>query len=350
MKNFKIGRHEIGLGKSTFLVAEMSGNHGGKIEKAIEIIHAAKAAGADAIKLQTYTADTITLKSSKPDFKLPPGPWEDYSTLHDLYQEAYTPWEWHEQLFNEARKIGLDIFSSPFDHTAVDFLEQFNPTVYKLASPEITDIPLIAKMAQTGKPIIISSGIATLEDLELAVETLRANGCDKFIMLKCTTAYPSPLDEVNLRTMVDMAQKFDCFVGVSDHTLGTTVPLAATTLGASMIEKHFTITKAEETVDSFFSLDQEEFSQMVTQVRNVELCLGKVDYELSSKAKLNLGGRRSLYISKNMSKGDIITPQNVRSVRPSHGLHPKYYSQVLGKKVKCDLEIGDRLTLEAIEL
>lgn len=350
MKNFKIGNHEIGVGKSSFIVAEMSGNHGGSFEKAIEIIRSAKAAGADAIKLQTYTADTITLNCHKPDFKLPAGPWENYSTLHDLYREAHTPWEWHQELFEEARKIGLDIFSSPFDHSAVDFLETLNPTVYKLASPEITDIPLLKKIAQTGKPVIISTGVAGPEDIELAVQTLRTSGCEKFIILKCTTAYPSPLSEINLKTMKDLGERFDCFVGVSDHTLGNTVPLAAIALGASMIEKHFTINKNEKTVDSFFSLDQEEFTLMVKQIRDVELCLGSVNYELTPKAKQNIGGRRSLYVSKNIKKGETITPHNIRSVRPSYGLHPKYYDQVLGKRVNIDLEIGDRLSLEVVEI
>jgi pseudaminic acid synthase len=349
MKNFAIGKHKIGPAEKTFIVAEMSGNHDGNIEKAFAIIDAAKRTGADAVKLQTYTADTITLNCNKPDFKLPPGPWEDYSNLYSLYQKAYTPWEWHADLFSYARNLGMEIFSSPFDHTAVDFLEKLNPSVYKIASPEITDIPLIEKIARTGKPVILSTGIALLEDIELAVETLHKNGCDNFIVLQCTTAYPAPLSEVNLRTMVDMQKRFDCHVGVSDHTLGLTVPLAATALGASMIEKHFTINKEEETVDSFFSLNEEEFTALVKGVRDTELCLGKIDYELSPKAMVNLNGRRSLYISKDIKKGEIFTTENVRSVRPAKGLHPKYYSQILGKKANTDLELGDRMSLDVVE-
>lgn len=349
MNNFHIGRFEIGMGQPAFIVAEMSGNHGGDIKKALEIITAAKAVGADAVKLQTYTADTITLDCNKPDFKLPPGPWEDHANLYSLYKEAYTPWEWHEELFAHARSLGLEIFSSPFDHTAVDFLEKLNPCAYKLASPEITDIPLLEKMAKTGKPIIISTGIANLADIELAVETLRKNGCEKFIILKCTTAYPAPLEEVNLRTMVDMKNKFNCFVGLSDHTLGLTVPTVSVALGASMIEKHFTINKDEETVDSFFSLDQEEFTTMVKNVRDAEKCLGSIDYELTEKAKANIKGRRSLYISKDLKEGETLTLDNVRSVRPSYGLHPKHLSDVLGKKVNKDLEKGDRLSFDLIK-
>ncbi len=350
MKNFNIGRFKIGPEHPVFIVAEMSGNHGGDINKAFKIIAAAKEAGADAIKLQTYTPDTITLDCDKPDFKLPPGPWDSFATLHSLYKEAYTPWEWHAQLFEYARSLGLEIFSSPFDHTAVDFLETLNPSAYKLASPEITDIPLLEKMAKTGKPIILSTGIANFEDIELAVETMRKNNCEQFIILKCTTAYPAPLEEVNLKTMADTRERFNCFVGLSDHTLGIVVPAASVVLGAVLIEKHFTINKAEETVDSFFSLDQEEFSSLVKSVRETELCLGKINYELTDKAKVNLKGRRSLYISNDIKAGEKLSAENVRSVRPSHGLHPKYYNQILGKKVKRDLQKGDRLSLELIDL
>jgi N-acetylneuraminate synthase/pseudaminic acid synthase len=347
MKTFKIGKFEIGPEHKAFIIAEMSGNHDGAIEKAFAIIDAAKEAGADAVKLQTYTADTITLDCNKSDFRLPPGPWEDFSNLHTLYSKAYTPWEWHAELFEHARKIGLEIFSSPFDHTAVDFLEKLSPTAYKIASPEITDIPLIEKVARTGKPVILSTGVADLKDIELAVNSLRENNCERFVILKCTTAYPTPMSEVNLNTMLDMKNRFDCLVGVSDHTLGLTVPMAAAALGANVIEKHFAINK-EETVDSFFSLDVEEFTQMVNGVRETELCLGKIDYNLSPKANIN--GRRSLYISKDVKQGDIFTAENVRSVRPAMGLHPKYYSSILGKKAKVDLALGDRMSLDFVDV
>ena len=350
MKNLNIGKFEIGPGKKTFIIAEMSGNHDGDIKKAFAIIDAAKKSGADAVKLQTYTADTITLNCNKPDFIVPPGPWDNFANLHSLYKKASTPWEWHAELFEHARKIGLEVFSSPFDHTAVDFLQDLGAAAYKIASPEITDIPLIEKVARTGKPVILSTGIATLEDIELAVKTLRENNCDRFVILKCTTAYPTPTREVNLRTMLDMQKRFDCLVGVSDHTLGLTVPMAAVALGATIIEKHFTISKEEGTVDSFFSLDVNEFTQMVNGVRETELCLGKVDYIPSPKAKVNFNGRRSLYISKNIKKGEIFTPENVRSVRPALGLHPKHYSSILGKKAKVDLEVGDRMSLDVVDL
>ena len=247
---FSIGRRIVGDGHPTFIVAEMSANHGHSLEQAIEVIRAAHRAGADAIKLQTYTADTITLKSSKEDFLInKDSPWAEHKTLWDLYNQAYTPWEWHGQLFEEASSLGLEIFSSPFDHSAVDFLQQFDPPAYKIASPEITDIPLIEKVASTGKPVIISTGLANLDDIELAVNTLRDNGVNDIVLLKCTTAYPAPPDEANLLTIPDIKQRFNVLSGLSDHTLGSAVPIASVVLGASLVEKHFRLNDLDETVD-----------------------------------------------------------------------------------------------------
>lgn len=344
----KIGNSTIDDNSSAYIVAEMSANHGGNLEKALEIIGSAKKAGANAIKIQTYKAETITLNSSKEDFLLKEGPWKDRKNLFSLYEEAFTPWEWHKDLFQEAKRVGLDIFSSPFDFTAVDLLESLNTPAYKLASPEITDIPLIEYIAQTGKPIILSSGVATIEDLELAFETLHKKNCTDIILLKCTTAYPTPLNEVNLLTLPDMKRRFGCQVGISDHSAGLTVPIASIALGAKFIEKHFIIDRNMETADSFFSLDEAEFSNMVIEVRKVEECLGSVSYHLTPSAQKNIRGRRSLYASQSIKTGDIFTLENIRSVRPSFGLHPKHLKSLIGKKAKRDINFADRILLEDV--
>jgi len=350
MNSFTINKTQLGNDRPCYIIAEMSANHCGNFDKAIEIIHAAKECGADAVKLQTYRADTITLDCDNDDFRLPSGnAWESHNTLFSLYEKAYTPWEWHEALIAEGTKIGIDVFSSPFDISAVEYLENLNMPAYKIASPEITDIALIKSVARTGKPVILSTGLATYKDIELAVKTLIDNGCSDYALLKCTTAYPAPPEDINLRTIPDLAEKFNCLSGISDHSLGLGIAISAVTLGAKVIEKHFVLDKNEESVDSFFSLDPAEFKMMVTEVRTVEKALGKISYDLSPASKKNLLAKRSLYISKNVKKGDIITAENIQSVRPSYGLAPKYYEQVLGGRFTADFNKGTRLSLDIIE-
>lgn len=348
--DMRIGNHTLGPRHPTFIVAEMSGNHGGSLERALEIVRAAKRSGADAIKLQTYTADTITLKCDREDFLIPTGtPWEDHSTLWDLYDKAHTPWDWHETIFREARALGLEVFSSPFDESAVALLEQLGAPAYKIASPEITDIPLLERVARTGKPVIISTGISEHADIELALTTLRDAGASDIIVLKCTTAYPAPIEESNLRTISDMISRFGVLSGLSDHSIGTAAPVAAVALGASFIEKHFTLDDSKETVDSFFSSGEEEFTRMVQDIRLVEKALGCVSYAISPSALPSLRGRRSLYVSADIKAGEKITMHNIKSVRPSFGLHPKHYKKLLGRSAKCDLQLGDRLSWDVIE-
>lgn len=343
----QLGKHLVGEGHKTFIIAEMSGNHGGNIETALEIVRAAKEVGADAVKLQTYRPDTITLNSKKKDFLLPKdNPWSDSKNLYSLYEKAFTPWEWHKAIFEEAHRIGLTVFSSPFDCSAVDLLEDLNTPFYKIASPEITDIPLLEYVASKGKPVIISTGVAELEDIQLATKTLKEGGVKDIIILKCTSSYPAPPQSINLRTMVDMASRFNCLVGLSDHTLGTSVPVAAAVLGASVIEKHFILKKTDQSVDGFFSLDREEFKQMVEDVRTAELALGQVSYQLDDEGKKNFWGRRSLYVSKDISAGEKITSEHIKSVRPYFGLHPKFLRDILGKTACRNLEYGDRVQLE----
>jgi len=345
----KIGKNTLGSGCPTFVVAEMSGNHNGSLERALEIVRSAKRAGADAIKLQTYTADSITLKCDADDFRLPSdSPWTDHTTLWDLYDKAHTPWEWHADIFREARKLGIDVFSSPFDESAVDLLENLNVPAYKIASPEITHIPLLEKVARTGKPIVVSTGVADLNDIELALATLRKAGATDIILLKCTTAYPAPIEESNLLTISDMISRFGVLAGLSDHTIGTATAIASVALGASFIEKHFNLDDEQETVDSFFSSGEQEFTQMVQDIRLVEKSLGKRSYEITSTAKANLRGRRSLYISAPIKAGEVFTESNIKSVRPSFGLHPKYFKEVIGREAKCDLELGQRLSWDVI--
>ena len=350
MRKIKIGNRWIGKNCKTFIIAEMSANHGGSLEHALAIVEAASRSGADAVKLQTYRADTITLDCDKPDFLLPTdSPWAKSKNLFSLYQEAYTPWDWHEAIFKRIKALGMEYLSAPFDHSAVDLLAKLDVSAFKIASPEITDIPLIKKVAQQNKPVIISTGICNQDDINLAVTTLKENGCNDIIILKCTTAYPAPIEECNLLTMVDYTHKYNVLSGLSDHTLGTLVPTTAVALGASVIEKHFMLTKEDKSVDSFFSLDEKEFSQLVTRIRETEIILGSINYEISESAQKNIRGRRSLYVSKNIIKGEKLSEHNIKSVRPSFGLHPKYYEEVLGKKVKFSLGIGDRLSFDLIE-
>mgnify|MGYP003682106567 FL=1 len=334
---------------SVFIVAELSANHNGSFYTAIETIKAAKRAGADAIKLQTYTADTITLDSKTDDFLLKQGTLWEGKYLHDLYKEAYTPWEWHKQLFEVAKEEGLICFSSPFDLTAVDFLESLENPIYKIASFEISDIPLIKYVASKGKPIIISTGIASKEDIELAIATCKNEGNSQIALLKCTSSYPAPISEANLTMIKDFANKFNVIPGLSDHTLGLTAPIVAVTQGAKIIEKHFILDKSIGGPDASFSLDQKEFTQMVKAVREAELAIGKVDYKLTSKQLEGKNYCRSLYVSKDVKKDELITIKNVRSVRPGLGLHPKYLKDILGKKFSRHLKKGERMSLELIK-
>ena len=323
-----------------FIIAELSANHGGDINTAIETIRAAKRAGADAIKLQTYTADTLTLNSTKEDFIIKSGSIWDGKTYYELYQDAYTPWEWHKELYKTAKEEGLICFSSPLDKTAVDFLEELDTPIYKIPSFEITDVNLISYAASKLKPIILSTGIAEYEDIELAVRTCREAGNNDITLLKCTSSYPAPMEEVNLVMMLRFSKDFNVRVGVSDHTLGITVPVVATALGATVIEKHFILNKTIGSPDASFSLDEIEFTEMVQAVRNAEKALGKDSYELTEKQKLGKSFARSLYVAEDVKKGDIITEENVRSVRPGFGLHPKYFKDIIGKKASRDLEKG----------
>jgi pseudaminic acid synthase len=344
----KIGTFEINNNSKVFIIAELSANHNGSIEVALETIKAAKRAGADCIKLQTYTADTITLDSDKEDFKINGTIWEG-KNLHKLYQEAYTPWEWHQQLFDAAKAEGLICFSSPFDKTAVDFLESLNTPAYKIASFEITDIPLIEYVASKGKPIILSTGIATTEDIELALDACRRMGNNNIALLKCTSSYPAPIEEANMCMVKDLAERFGVISGLSDHTIGSTVPVVATCFGAKIIEKHFILDRAIGGPDASFSMNEAEFTVMVKAVRETELAIGKVDYTLTDKQSKGKDFSRSLYITEDVKKGEVFTEANVRSIRPGFGLHPKYLPQVLGKKAAADLEKGTRFNLELIK-
>lgn len=332
-----------------FIIAELSANHNGSIEVAIETIRAAKRAGADAIKLQTYTADTLTLDSNKADFIINSGSIWDGQKYYSLYHEAHTPWSWHKDLFDEAKKQGLICFSSPFDPTAVDLLEELGNPIYKIASFEITDIPLIKYVASKGKPMIISTGIATTDDIELALNTCKEEGNDHVSLLKCTSSYPAPMEEANLVMIRDLAQRYGVASGLSDHTLGSTAPVIAVTQGARIIEKHFILDKSIGGPDASFSLDEEEFSKMVKAVREAELALGRVDYTLTEKQQQGRKFSRSLYVVKNVKKGDVLSVDNVRSIRPGYGLHPKHLKTVLGKKFKRDIEAGERLSEDIIE-
>lgn len=329
-----------------FVIAELSANHNGSKQTAMDTIAAAKRTGADAIKLQTYTADTITLDSKTDDFKIKQGTIWDGQYLYDLYKEAYTPWEWHADLFAEAKRQGLICFSSPFDHTAVDLLESLQNPIYKIASLEITDIPLIKYAAKTMKPIIMSTGIATLEDITLAVNACREVGNNDITLLKCTSSYPAPLNEANLNMIGDLAKRFNVKVGISDHTLGIIAPIVAVSLGATVVEKHFIIDRSIGGADASFSLDEKEFTEMVKAVREAESAIGFSDYELTDKQIKARVFMRSLYAVEDIKAGEIVTMQNVRSIRPGYGLAPKYLDKIVGKKAKENLPKGTALKLE----
>jgi len=339
----KIGNFDLGE-DGVYIIAEMSANHNGSLQNALNTIREAKEIGANAIKLQTYTADTLTLNCKKDDFMINSGTLWDGKGLYELYQEAYTPWKWHNELFEYARSINIDIFSSPFDKTAVDFLEQFHPSAYKIASFEITDYELIRYTASKGRPMIISTGIATIDEIQDAVDICRSVGNDDIVLLKCTSAYPAALEDANLKMIPNLAETFGVMSGFSDHTLGITAPIVATTLGAKVIEKHFILDKSIGGADAGFSLDKKEFAQMIQAVRETEKLLGKVDYSMTEKKKKSRQFARSLYVSHDIKKGEVFTEENIRSVRPGYGMHPKYLKKILGKTAQKDYELGERFT------
>jgi len=340
----KIGNFDLEK-DGVYIIAELSANHNGNLQIALDSVKAAKEAGANAIKLQTYTADCMTLDSDKGDFVIKGGTLWDGKKLYDLYKEAYTPWEWHEELFKFAREIGIDIFSSPFSKEAVDFLEELNPPAYKIASFEITDYELVRYTASKGKPTIISTGIATMGEIQDAVDICREVGNKDVILLKCTSAYPAPLEEANLKMIPNLAETFGVASGFSDHTLGVTAPIVAVTLGAKVIEKHFILDKNIGGPDASFSLDINEFTQMVKAVRDAEKLLGRVKYSMTKKKINSRRFARSLYVVKEIKRGEIFTDENIRSIRPGFGMHPKYIKQIIGKKADRDYCRGDRLEL-----
>jgi pseudaminic acid synthase len=340
---------KINSSSGVFIIAELSANHNGSLETALETVRAAKRAGADCIKIQTYTADTMTIDSNKKDFIVGGGTVWDGRTLYELYQEAYTPWEWHKAIFDCATAEGLICFSSPFDRSAVDFLEDLDVPAYKIASFEITDIPLIEYVASKGKPVILSTGIATSEDIELALDACQRMGNHKIALLKCTSSYPAPIDEANMAMIPDFKERFNVIPGLSDHTLGSTVPIVATTLGARIIEKHFILDRSIGGPDASFSMNEREFTEMVKAVREAEKAMGQVSYEPTEKQKKGRVFSRSLYVVKDIKKGEVITEENVRSIRPGFGMSPKFLSEIIGKKASADLAYGSRLDWSFIE-
>jgi pseudaminic acid synthase len=346
-KQITIAQRTIGPGLAVYVIAEVSANHHQEFDQAVKIVRAAKEAGADAVKLQTYTPDTMTIACTRPEFRIQGTIW-DGRNLHDLYGEAYTPWDWQPRLKQIANDLGLDLFSSPFDATAVDFLEEMNVPAHKLASFELVDIPLIQKMARTGKPLIMSTGMATVEEIEEAVQTARQAGATQIALLKCTSAYPSAPEEMNLRTIPELSQRFAVPVGLSDHTLGTAVPVAAVALGACIIEKHLTLSRSEPGPDSAFSLEPQEFKAMVDAVRVAEKAVGEINFGIGAKEAASRVFRRSLFVVRDVKRGDVFTAENVRSIRPGHGLHTRHLPEVLGRHAARDIERGTPLSWDLV--
>jgi len=339
----KIQGRSVGRGSDCYIVAEMSGNHGQSLEAALEVVRAAKQSGADAIKLQTYTADTLTIDCQRPEFRITGSALWEGKNLYQLYREAHTPWEWQPKLRDEAEKLGMHCFSTPFDETAVDFLEEMRVPAYKIASFELVDVQLLKKVAATEKPVIMSTGMASLEEIREAVWVLRSGGCGDLALLKCTSSYPSRPEDMNLRTIPHLAAEFEVPVGLSDHTLGTVVPVTAVGLGACIIEKHLTLRRDKGGSDSAFSLEPHEFRSMVDAVRIAEKALGKVKYGAGASEQASLACRRSLFVVKDINAGEIFTPQNIRSIRPGHGLPVKDMQRVLGRRASVDLPRGTPL-------
>lgn len=348
MNNLTIGNRIIGPDRPSYLIAEMSGNHAGDFSRAVEIIHAAKEAGADCVKIQTYTPDTITLNCHNDYFTLGKGTWEK-ENLYDLYGKAYTPWEWQPKLKEEADKVGIDFFSTPFDLTSVEFLEQMNVGFYKIASFELVDIPLIKAVARTGKPIIMSVGMGSPEEIKEAVDTVKGEGNDQLAILKCCSVYPAISDDMNLRTIPDMMKRFDVPVGLSDHSMGHVAALAAVSIGACIVEKHFCLSREIENPDSSFSMEPAEFTAMVKDIREAEKALGRVSYELTESERESRKVRKSIFVSADIKKGDIFTNDNIRVVRPAYGMHPRYFEDIMGKRAAIDIAFGTPLSEEMIE-
>lgn len=349
LPDIRIADFIIGTNRKPFIIAEMSGNHNKSLENALQIIDAAAMAGAHAVKLQTYTADTLTINESHNEFFIsdPNSLWKGRN-LYDLYQEAHTPWEWHKALFDRAKKHNLIIFSTPFDDTSVDFLEDLGVPAYKVASFENNHLPLLKRIARTGKPVIMSTGISQLADIEIAVSTLRENGCNDLILLKCTSTYPSTPENTNILTIPHMSSLFNCHVGLSDHTMGIGVSVASVALGARVIEKHFTIDRGAGGVDSAFSMEPKEFSQLVIETDRAFQSLGKIRYGILPEEVKSLSFKRSIYIVEDMAEGDTFTPQNIRIIRPGLGMEPKFFEQLLGKKIKISVKRGTALTWDLI--
>jgi pseudaminic acid synthase len=347
-EHITIGKRTIGPGHPAYVVAELSANHHQKFDEAVKIVRAAKDAGADAIKLQTYTADTITIACDRKEFRLASGTIWDGTTLYELYGQAYTPWEWQPRLKEVANDLGMDLFSTPFDFTAVDFLEEMGVPAHKLASFELVDIPLIQKMARTGKPLIMSTGMSTVEEIEEAVRTAWAAGAAQIALLKCTSAYPASPEEMNLRTIPELSRRFDVPVGLSDHTMDSAVAVAAVALGACIIEKHLTFSRSEPGPDSAFSLEPQEFKAMVDAVRITERALGTVHFGIEAKEASSRVFRRSLFVVQNMKSGEAFTSENVRSIRPGYGLHTRHLPEVMGRNAARDIERGTPLSWELI--
>ena len=348
MREFKINDRIISPSHPPYIVAELSANHNGKLSSALESITEAKKRGADAIKLQTYSADTMTLKSDKKDFLISEGPWKGY-TLYELYQQAQTPFEWHEELFHHAKKIGITCFSTPFDESAVDLLESLGTPAYKVASFELTDLPLIHHIASKQKPIILSTGMASLKEISEAVNTARAGGCEDIIILHCISSYPAPIEQFNLHTITDLQTRFDLPIGLSDHSLTHTAATTSVALGACFIEKHFILDRHDKGPDSGFSITPKELESLCQECNDTWLSLGKAGYEVRASEAQNLNFRRSIYFVKNLKKGDIITDQHIRKIRPGYGLSPKYYSKIIGKRVTQDVEAGVATTSSLID-
>jgi pseudaminic acid synthase len=348
MENFKISNHSIGPGTSTYIIAELSANHNQDFDQAVRLIQAAKDSGADAIKLQTYTPETITISCNNRDFLIGEGTLWQGKNLFDLYSEAYTPWEWQPELKKIAEKLGMDLFSTPFDPTAVQFLEGMDVPAYKVASFELVDLPLIKTIAAQNKPIIMSTGMATLAEIDEAVRAIRETGNTQIALLKCTSAYPAPPEEMNLRTLPNLAETFNVPVGLSDHTLGIAASATAVALGACIIEKHFTLSRSESGPDSAFSLEPPEFKDMVSTIRDVEKVLGEVNYSPTAHEIASRVFRRSLYVVKDVKKGDAFSENNVRSIRPGYGLPPKYLNEVLGRSASRDIKRGTPLSWELL--
>lgn len=346
--SLNINGRMVGDGSPAYIIAEMSANHAGSMERALELIHAAKEAGADCVKIQTYTPDTMTIDCSNKYFQIEKGTWEG-ENLYSLYQKAYTPWEWQARLRDEAAKVGIDFLSTPFDKTSVDFLEELGVSFYKVASFELVDIPLLEYIASRNKPVIMSTAMGTLEEINEAVDAIYGTGNRQLALMKCSSAYPAKSEEMNLGTIRDLKARFDIPVGLSDHSMGSFSAATAVALGANIIEKHFCISRAIKNPDSGFSMEPDEFRDMVNQVREVERAIGTVTYGVSAQEESNACFRRSLFAVKDIAAGDALTPENVRSIRPAYGLKPKYYKEVLGRTAKRDLKRGTPLTFDAID-